>query len=171
MNKIVECVPNFSEGRDEAKVGLIINAIASVPEIFVLDHDIDADHNRSVITFVGEPQAVVEAALRAAATALELIDLNHHKGTHPRFGALDVLPFIPIKGISMDECVNLARHAGERIARELRIPVYLYEMAATRMDRIDLADIRRGEFESLRQDIGTNPDREPDFGEARIHKT
>ncbi|MCI0663708.1 MAG: glutamate formimidoyltransferase [Acidobacteria bacterium] len=171
MNKIVECVPNFSEGRDEAKVGLIINAIASVPEIFVLDHDIDADHNRTVITFIGEPQAVVEASLRGAATALELIDLNHHKGAHPRFGALDVLPFIPIKGISMGECVKLARHAGERLARELRIPVYLYEKAATRMDRIDLADVRRGEFEGLRDEIGTNPDRKPDFGETRIHLT
>jgi len=171
MKKIVECVPNFSEGRDEAKVGLLINAIASVPEIFVLDHDIDADHNRTVITFIGEPQAVVEAAFRGAATALELIDLNHHKGTHPRFGALDVLPFIPIKGITMDECVKLARHAGERIASELRIPVYLYEKAATRMDRIDLADVRRGEFEGLRKDIVTNPDRKPDFGEPRIHMT
>jgi len=171
MNKIVECVPNFSEGRDEAKIGLIVTAIASVPEIYVLDCDIDADHNRTVVTFTGDPHAVLEAAFRGAATALELIDLNQHKGAHPRIGALDVLPFIPIKGVSMDECVLLARHAGERIARELRIPVYLYEKAATRMDRIDLADIRRGEFESLRQDIGTNPDREPDFGEARIHKT
>jgi glutamate formiminotransferase / formiminotetrahydrofolate cyclodeaminase len=171
MNKIVECVPNFSEGRDEAKIGLIVNAIASVPEIFVLDYDIDPDHNRTVVTFTGEPHAVVEAAFRAAATALELIDLNHHKGAHPRIGALDVLPFVPIKGISMDECVLLARHTGERIAHELRVPVYLYEKAATRMDRIDLADVRRGEFELLRQEIGTNPDRKPDFGEPRIHLT
>jgi glutamate formiminotransferase / formiminotetrahydrofolate cyclodeaminase len=171
MNKIVECVPNFSEGRDEAKIGLIVNAIASVPEIFVLDYDIDPDHNRTVVTFTGEPHAVIEAAFRGAATALELIDLNHHKGAHPRIGALDVLPFVPIRGISMDECVLLARHAGERIAHELRVPVYLYEKAATRIDRIDLADVRRGEFELLRQEIGTNPDRKPDFGEPRIHLT
>jgi glutamate formiminotransferase/formiminotetrahydrofolate cyclodeaminase len=171
MNKIVECVPNFSEGRDEAKIELIVKAIASTPDVFVLDREMDADHNRSVITFAGEPDAVVEAAFRAAATAVELIDVNQHEGQHPRIGALDVLPFIPIKGVTMDECVVLARHAGERIARDLRIPVYLYERAATRPDRVDLADVRRGEFEVLRKEIENNPDRKPDFGEAKMHPT
>jgi glutamate formiminotransferase/formiminotetrahydrofolate cyclodeaminase len=171
MNKIVECVPNFSEGRDEAKIELISKVIASVPDVFVLDRAMDADHNRSVITFVGEPDSVVEAAFRAAANAVELIDLNQHSGEHPRMGALDVLPFVPIRGVTMDECVVLARHAGERIARELHIPVYLYEKAATRLDRMDLAELRRGGFEGLRQEIETNPHRRPDFGEARIHPT
>ncbi len=171
MIKIVECVPNFSEGRDEAKVELIIKAIASAPDVVVLDHRMDADHNRSVITFAGEPDAVVEAAVRAAANAVELIDLNQHTGEHPRIGALDVLPFVPIKGVTMDECIVLARHAGERIARELHIPVYLYEKASTRADRVELADIRRGEFEALRKDIEIDPDRHPDFGEAKIHPT
>jgi glutamate formiminotransferase/formiminotetrahydrofolate cyclodeaminase len=171
MNKIVECVPNFSEGRDDAKIELIVKAISSVPDVFVLDRDMDADHNRSVITFAGEPDAVVEAAFRAAANAVELIDLNQHLGEHPRMGALDVLPFVPIKGVTMDECVLLARHAGERINRELRIPIYLYEKAATRPDRVDLADVRRGEFEGVRKEIETNPDRKPDFGEAKIHPT
>jgi glutamate formiminotransferase / formiminotetrahydrofolate cyclodeaminase len=171
MNTIVECVPNFSEGRDEAKVELIVRAIASVPQILVLDREIDPDHNRSVITFAGEPDAVLEAAFRAAATAVELIDLNQHTGEHPRIGALDVLPFVPIKGMTMDDCILLARRAGERIARELSIPVYLYEKAATRHDRVDLADIRRGEFEALRKEIGTKPSRKPDFGAANIHPT
>lgn len=171
MNTIVECVPNFSEGRDEAKVELIVRAIASVPHVLVLDREIDPDHNRSVITFAGQPDAVVEAALRAAETAVELIDLNQHTGEHPRIGALDVLPFVPIKGMTMDNCIELARRAGERIARELSIPVYLYEKAATRPGRVDLADIRRGEFEALRKEIGTNPSRKPDFGAAKIHPT
>lgn len=171
MNKIVECVPNFSEGRDEAKIELIVKAIASIPGVFVLDGEMDADHNRSVITFAGEPDAVVEAAFRAAANAVELIDLNQHKGEHPRMGALDVLPFVPIKGVTMDECVVLARLAGERVARELRIPVFLYERAATRSDRVDLADVRRGEFEGLRREIESNPERKPDFGDAKIHPT
>ncbi len=171
MNKIVECVPNFSEGRDEAKIELIAKAIASTPDVFVLDREMDADHNRSVITFAGEPDAVVEAAFRAAANAVELIDINQHEGEHPRIGALDVLPFTPIKGMTMDECVILARHAGERIARDLRIPVYLYEKAATRPDRVDLAEVRRGEFEVLRKEIETKPERKPDFGEAKMHPT
>ncbi len=171
MRKIVECIPNFSEGRDKEKIELIARTVAAVPRVLVLDYTLDADHNRSVITFAGEPEAVVEGAVRAAAAAIELIDLNRHGGEHPRMGALDVLPFVPIKGVTMDECVVIARHAGERIANELEIPVYLYERAATRTDRIDLANVRRGEFEVLRDTIESDPDRKPDFGSRRIHPT
>lgn len=171
MNEIVECIPNFSEGRDEAKIELIVRAIASVPEVAVLDRHMDADHNRSVVTFAGAPEAVLEAAFLAAETAIELIDLNMHVGEHPRIGALDVLPFVPIKGVTMDDCVMLARRAGERIAYDLKIPVYLYERAATRPERADLANLRRGEFEGLRREIEENPQRHPDFGEPRIHPT
>jgi glutamate formiminotransferase len=171
MRKIVECIPNFSEGRDQEKIQLIAKAIATVPRVVVLDYTMDADHNRSVITFAGEPEAVVEAAVRAAATAIELIDLNRHDGEHPRMGALDVLPFVPIRGVTMEECVVIARHAGERIANELDIPVYLYEKAATRGDRVDLANVRRGEFEAIRDSIESDPDRKPDFGTRRIHPT
>lgn len=171
MNKIVECIPNFSEGQDEAKIELIVRAIASVPEVAVLDRHMDADHNRSVVTFAGAPDGVLEAAFRAAETAVELIDLNMHVGEHPRIGALDVLPFVPIKGVTMDDCVMLARRTGERIAQELKIPVYLYERAAARADREDLANLRRGEFEGLRREIEEDADRRPDFGELRLHPT
>ncbi len=171
MNKIVECIPNFSEGRDVNVVNAIASAIASVPHIVVLDQTMDSDHHRSVITFAGQPEAVLEAAVRAAARAVELIDLNHHTGEHPRMGALDVLPFVPIQNMTMTDCVALARRAGERIARELRVPVYLYEHAATRSERIDLANVRRGEFEGLRTVIGVLPERAPDFGEAKVHPT
>jgi glutamate formiminotransferase len=171
MNKIVECIPNFSEGRDASIVKAIASAIASVPNVVVLDQTMDSDHHRSVITFAGEPEAVLEAAVHAAARAVELIDLNHHTGEHPRMGAMDVLPFVPIKGVTMTDCVALARRAGERIARELRVPVYLYEHAATRPDRIDLANVRRGEFEGLRASLAVNPESAPDFGEARMHPT
>jgi glutamate formiminotransferase len=171
MNKIVECIPNFSEGRDAAKVEAIAAAIRAVPQVVVLDRTMDGDHHRSVITFAGEPEGVLEAALRAAERAVALIDLNEHAGEHPRMGALDVLPFVPIKGVTMEECVEIARRAGERIARELGVPVYFYERAATRADRVDLADVRRGEFEGLREEIATNPERAPDFGEARLHPT
>ena len=171
MNKIVECIPNFSEGRDATIVNAIASAIASVPQVFVLDQTMDSDHHRSVITFAGEPEAVLEAAVLAAARAVELIDLNHHTGEHPRMGAIDVLPFVPIKGVTMSDCVALARRAGERIARELRLPVYLYEHAATRPERLDLANVRRGEFEGLREVIDVNPAHAPDFGEAQVHPT
>jgi glutamate formiminotransferase/formiminotetrahydrofolate cyclodeaminase len=171
MNRIVECVPNFSEGRNAAKVSQLVAAIRPVPGVRVLDYTMDADHHRSVITFAGEPEAVVEAAVRVARRAVELIDLNHHSGEHPRIGAIDVLPFVPVRGVTMDDCVALARRAGQRLARELQLPVYLYERAAMRPDRFDLADVRRGGFEVLRDEIGVNPDRQPDFGEARIHPT
>jgi glutamate formiminotransferase len=171
MKKIIECIPNFSEGRDSDKVELIAKTIATVPNVVVLDYSMDPDHNRAVITFAGEPDAVVEAAVRAAAVATELINLNTHAGEHPRLGALDVLPFVPVKGVTMEECVAIARSAGERIAGELGIPVYLYEKAATRRDRIDLANVRRGEFEALRHLIENDPNRKPDFGPRRIHPT
>src|SRR5215470_9509943 len=171
MKKIVECIPNFSEGRDRDKIELIVKTIAAVPRVAALDYSMDPDHNRSVITFAGEPDAVVEAAVRAAAVAMELINLNTHAGEHPRLGALDVLPFVPIKGVTMEECVEIARGAGHRIANELGIPVYLYEKAATRRDRVDLANVRRGEFEALRHSIKSDPDRTPDFGSRRVHPT
>lgn len=171
LNKIVECIPNFSEGRDAEKIALLAKSIAAVADVFVLDQTMDADHHRAVITFAGAPDAVVEAAVRAAAAASELIDLNQHAGAHQRMGALDVLPFVPIKGVTMEDCVQLARRAGERIARELQIPVYFYEQAATRADRGDLANVRRGGFEVLREQIALNPDRRPDFGPARVHPT
>ncbi len=171
MRKIVECIPNFSEGRDAQKIALIAAAITSVDGVAVLDRTMDADHNRSVITFAGEPEGVLLAAIRAAATAVELIDLNQHDGEHPRMGALDVLPFVPIKNVTMEECVDLARKAGARIAEELGIPVFLYEQAATRLDRVDLANVRRGEFEAIREEILFHPDRKPDFGPRQIHPT
>lgn len=171
MDRIVECVPNFSEGRDAEKVRRIVSTIASVPGVVVLDHGMDADHHRSVVTYAGEPDAVVEAALRAAEVAVSTIDLTRHQGAHPRIGALDVLPFIPLRGVTMAECVALARQAGELIARQLNLPVYLYEEAATRPDRVDLAEVRRGEFEGLRTAIESDPARRPDFGPSRLHPT
>jgi len=171
VEKIVECVPNFSEGRRPAIVEQIVSAIESVSDVIVIDRQMDPDHNRSVITFVGEPDAVAEAAFRAARKAAELIDLNEHQGVHPRIGATDVIPFVPIRNVTMDECIELARRVGRRIAEELNIPVYLYERAATRPEREDLAYIRRGEFEGLRQAIQTDADRAPDFGPRRLHPT
>ena len=171
MRKIVECIPNFSEGRSAEVIDDIVAAIKSVPGATLLDRESDADHNRSVVTFVAPPDRVVEAALAAAKKAAELIDLNHHKGEHPRMGATDVIPFVPISGITMDDCVELARECGERMWRELSIPVYLYEKAATRPERENLAAVRKGQFEGIRDEIGTREARRPDFGEARVHPT
>lgn len=171
MVEIVECVPNFSEGRRPEVVDAIGAAIASVSSVRMLDKEMDADHNRSVITFVGDHRGVAEAAFRGAAKAVELIDMRTHKGEHPRVGALDVLPFVPIAGVTMDDCVVLAREVGQRIADELSIPVYLYEAAATRPDRKALPDVRRGEYEGLMAEIGSNPDRKPDFGPPKLHPT
>ncbi len=166
--KIVECVPNFSEARRPEVVAAIAQAVAEVDGVHLLDRSSDLDHNRTVLTFAGEPQAVQEAAFRAIARAAELIDLEQHRGEHPRLGATDVVPFIPIQGVSMDECVALARELGERVGRELGIPVYLYEYAATRPERRNLAAIRKGEYEQLKAEIGQNPAREPDFGPAKV---
>jgi glutamate formiminotransferase/formiminotetrahydrofolate cyclodeaminase len=171
MRKIVQCVPNFSEGRRKEVVDAIVAEIAGVSETLVLDVEMDADHNRCVVTFIGTPGAVEEASLKAVGKAAELIDLRHHKGEHPRMGATDVVPFVPISGVTMAECIEIARRVGERIAAVHKIPVYLYESAATRPDREDLAAVRRGEFEGIRDEIGVNPDRKPDFGDARVHES
>lgn len=171
MERIVECIPNFSEGRRAEVVESIVAAIKTVPGVVLLGSEMDPNHNRSVITFVGEPEACVEAAVRAAGRAAELIDLNVHTGEHPRLGATDVIPFVPISKVTMQDCVALANEAGRRIAEQYRIPVYLYEAAATRPDRVNLADIRKGEFEGLRDEIETNPKRLPDYGEPKIHPT
>lgn len=171
MPRLVECVPNVSEGRRREVVEQLIQVIAAVPGVILLDHEMDPDHNRSVLTFAGEPDPVVEAAVRVAARARDLIDLNAHSGQHPRMGATDVVPFVPVEGLTLDDCAELARLAGRRIGEELGIPVFLYEAAATRPDRVSLADVRRGEFEGLRERIGTDPARAPDFGPARIHPT
>ncbi len=161
---IVECIPNFSEGRRSEVVDEIQAAIAAVQGAHVLDRHMDPDHNRSVITFAGRPEAVLEAAYAGIARAAELIDLNHHKGEHPRIGATDVVPFVPIQDVSMEECVELARQLGQRVGEKLDIPVYLYEKAATRPDRENLANLRRGEYEGLKIAIEQDPEREPDFG-------
>lgn len=168
MQTLVECVPNFSEGRDQAKVDAIVDAIKG-DGVFVLDREMDADHNRSVITIAGERSAVEEAAIRGIGKAAELIDLNQHQGAHPRLGAADVVPFIPIEGVSLEDCVAMARHVGEQVWKRYKIPVYFYEAAATRPERQNLENIRRGQFEGIRSEIATNPARKPDLGEAALH--
>src|SRR5438046_7001683 len=169
--EIVECVPNFSEGRRKEVVDEIARSIASVPGVRVLDTEMDPDHNRSVITFIGDRASVAEAALQGARTAVARIDMNQHLGAHPRVGALDVLPFVPILGVTMDDCVALARSVGKRIADELQVPVYLYEAAAARPDRKALPNLRRGEYEGLKAAIETDPDRKPDFGPRPLQPT
>lgn len=170
-NRLVECVPNFSEGRKPETVEAIARAIESAKGAGVLDRHMDADHNRSVITFVASPEVVVEAALRAVAKATELIDLRAHTGQHPRIGATDVLPFVPVRGVTMDQCIALAHEAGRRIWDELSIPVYFYERAALRADRVRLENVRGKGFEQLRQEIAINPDRAPDTGAPHLHET
>jgi glutamate formiminotransferase / formiminotetrahydrofolate cyclodeaminase len=169
--KLVECVPNFSEGRDANAIGAIRGAIAAVEGVEVLDVSSDTSHNRTVVTFVAPLERAVDAAFAGMKEAAARIDLTTHRGEHPRIGATDVVPFVPLDGATMEDCVALARTLGERVATELGIPVYLYERAATRPDRVNLADVRRGEFELLRTEIETNPARRPDFGAPRIHPT
>ncbi len=169
-NTLVECVPNFSEGRDAAKVDAIVDSM-KVPGVFLLDREMDADHNRCVITLVGERDAIQEAAIRGVGKAAELIDLTKHQGAHPRMGATDVVPFIPITGVTIEDCVAMAKHVGAEIAQRFQIPVYLYEAAAASPERQNLENIRRGQFEGIRAEIATNPARKPDFGEARVHPT
>src|ERR1700732_3373302 len=168
MSTLVECVPNFSEGRDPAKVDAIIAAM-KMDGVYLLDREMDSDHNRCVITVEGEREAVQEAAVRGVGKAAELIDLTKHQGAHPRMGAADVVPFIPIDGVTIEDCVAMARHVGEQIWKRFQIPVYLYESAATSPERQNLENIRRGQFEGIRADIATNPARKPDYGEARVH--
>jgi len=170
MSTLVECVPNFSEGRDKAKVDAIVGAM-KVDGVYLLDREMDADHNRSVITLVGEREPIQEAAIRGVGKAAELIDLSQHQGAHPRMGAADVVPFIPIDGVTLEDCVTMARHVGEQIWKRYQIPVYLYEAAATTPERQNLENIRRGQFEGIRAEIASSPARKPDFGEARVHPT
>ena len=169
--KLVECVPNFSEGRRPEVIQAIRDAIARVSGVSILDVSSDASHNRTVITFVAPVDAAVDAAFAGIREARDRIDLNQHTGEHPRMGAADVVPFIPLEGATMEDCIVLARTLGERVGRELEIPVFLYERAATTPARENLADVRRGEFEGLRDEIGVNPARKPDYGPPRIHRT
>lgn len=168
---LVECVPNFSEGRRPEVIAAIRDAIAGVQDVVILDVSSDASHNRTVVTFVAPVGRAVDAAFAGIAKATDLIDLGQHRGEHPRLGATDVCPFIPLEGTSMEDCIVLARTLGERVGTELRVPVFLYERAATRPDRVNLADIRRGEFEQAREEIGTDPRRTPDYGPNAIHPT
>jgi glutamate formiminotransferase len=167
---LIECVPNFSEGRDVAKVDAIAEAMRQ-PGVYVLDREMDADHNRSVITLAGEPTAIAEAAIRGVGKAAELIDLNQHRGVHPRMGATDVVPFIPIDGITIEDCVALARYVGAEIWGRFRIPAYLYEAAALTPDRKNLENVRRGQFEGIRKEIASVAARKPDYGDFCVHPT
>jgi glutamate formiminotransferase len=171
MQTLIECVPNFSEGRDSAVVEAIIRALLAGPDVYLLDREMDADHNRSVITIVGTQESIGKAALRGIAEAAELIDLNHHRGAHPRLGATDVVPFVPLAGVTLEDCVRMAEWVAEETWRRLKIPTYLYEAAARQPDRVNLENIRRGQFEGVRAEIGSDPARLPDFGEAALHPT
>jgi len=171
MKRLIECVPNFSEGRDPGKVDAIVQVMSSVPGVYVLDREMDADHNRCVITLAGDPDAVGEAAILGAGKALELIDMTTHTGAHPRVGATDVVPFIPIEGVTIEDCVALARRVGNEIWKRYRIPIFFYEAAATRPDRVNLENVRRGQFEGLREELKKNHDRQPDVGEPKMHPT
>jgi glutamate formiminotransferase / formiminotetrahydrofolate cyclodeaminase len=170
MAILVECVPNFSEGRDKAKVDAIVAAM-KMDGVYLLDREMDADHNRCVITLVGEREPIQEAAIRGVGKAAELIDLNVHRGAHPRMGAADVVPFVPIQGVSLEDCAAMAHQVGAEIWKRYQIPVYLYEAAATAPERQNLEAIRRGQFEGIRAEIATNPARKPDFGDSRVHPT
>lgn len=167
---LIECVPNFSEGRDKAKVDAIVEAM-KLDGVYLLDREMDADHNRCVITLVGDRDAIAEAAIRGVCRAAELIDLTKHQGAHPRLGAADVIPFIPIDGVTLEDCVAIARKVGEEIWKRAKVPVYFYEAAAATPERQNLENIRRGQFEGIRDEIATNPARKPDVGEARLHPT
>jgi glutamate formiminotransferase / formiminotetrahydrofolate cyclodeaminase len=171
MKRLIECVPNFSEGRDPAKVDAIVQAMSAVPGVHVLDREMDGDHNRCVITLAGEPDAVGEASILGAGKAMDLIDMNEHTGAHPRVGATDVVPFIPIEGVTLEDCVALARRVGNEIWKRYRIPIFFYEAAATRPERVNLENVRRGQFEGLREELKKNHDRQPDIGEPKLHPT
>lgn len=170
MSQLIQCVPNFSEGRRPEVIEAIVAAIAAAG-VKLLGVAPDKDHNRTVVTFVGNAEQVANAAFNGAKVAAQLIDLNQHQGDHPRMGATDVIPFIPIKDVTMEACVELANQVGERLANELKIPVYLYEAAARRPERKNLAAVRRGQFEGLREAVKTDPDKRPDFGPAELHPT
>src|SRR6201988_2107524 len=171
MRRLIECVPNFSEGRDPAKVDALIQVMNGVPGVYVLDWEMDADHNRCVITLAVEPEAVGEAAILGAGKALELIDMNEHKGANRRVGATDVVPFIPVQGVTLEDCVGLARRVGDEIWKRYRIPIFYYEAAATRPDRVNLENVRRGQFEGMKEELKKNHERQPDVGEPKMHPT
>ncbi len=171
MVKIVECVPNFSEGRNKKTIDAIYNTIKKHKEVELLDFTPDADHNRTDVTFVGSPERVKAVAMDIALKCVELIDMNKHKGEHPRMGAIDVVPFIPVSDVTMDECVSLANDFAKDFSKKTNVPCFLYEEAAKREDRKNLADVRRGEFEGLKEEIGKNPDKMPDYGPNKIHPT
>ncbi len=168
--KLIECIPNFSEARRPEVINQIVAALQSVNEVKLLDRSSDLDHNRTVLTFAGSPAGVEEAAFRAIQKAAELIDMDQHTGAHPRMGATDVCPFVPLSGATMEECVAIARRLGERVGRELNIPVYLYEAAATRPERTNLENIRKGQYEGIKAEIETDPNRKPDFGPSKMPK-
>ncbi|MDR3602971.1 MAG: glutamate formimidoyltransferase [Desulfosporosinus sp.] len=169
MVKVVECIPNISEGRRLDVVEKIIAEVRQVPGVTLLDYSSNADHNRTVISMIGEPENVLEAAWKLISKAAETIDLDQHQGEHPRMGATDVVPFVPIRGMSMEECVALSKTLGERVGRELLIPVFLYEKAATKPERRNLADVRRGQYEGLKESIATT-ERTPDYGPSVLGK-
>ncbi len=169
--KLIECVPNFSEGKDQKKIQSIVSAASSIAGVTILDVENDADHNRSVLSFIAPPEAALEACFLVAKKSAELIDLNHHKGEHPRMGAVDVIPFIPVSDSTLDDCRALAKRLGDKIGRELQIPVYLYGEAAQNPQRKDLANVRKGQFEGLKELIGKDPEKVPDFGPNKIHPT
>jgi glutamate formiminotransferase len=171
MQPLVECIPNFSEGRRPEVIEAIVAVLRDRPGVRLLDVDPNADHNRTVVTFVGSPDAVSDAAFALTRAAVERLNLEEHQGEHPRMGAMDVVPFVPISGVTMDDCVRLARQTGERIAAELGVPVYLYANAATTPARKRLPDVRKGQYEGLKTAIPTDPARRPDFGPARLHPT
>lgn len=171
MATVVECVPNFSEGKRKDVVDKIVFSIRSVPGVKVLDVQMDPDHNRSVVTFAGGKEQVQEAAFRGARAASELIDLTKHKGQHPRMGAIDVLPFVPISGVTIEDCVEIANKVGAKIGKSLKIPVYMYEQAAKRPERKNLENVRKGEFEGLREAIVSDESRYPDYGPRMLHPT
>src|SRR5580704_10161467 len=169
MNHLIECVPNFSEGRNYARIQALVAAMSDMPGAAVLDCHSDPDHNRCVITLAGEPEAVAEAALRGVGKAAELIDLTHHTGMHPRIGATDVLPFVPLEGSTIEQCAALARRVGRQIWERYRIPVYFYASAASRAERVPLENVRRGQFEGLREVVLLLPNRAPDIGGPQLH--
>jgi len=171
MQKIVECVPNFSEGRNLAKIKKIADSAKKIKGVKVLDTEWDKSHNRSLVTIVGDPASVLKASFEMIKTATKLIDMRSHKGEHPRIGATDVVPFIPVSGITTKECIELSNKLAKMVSTKLKIPVYMYEASAKRKDRINLADVRKGEYEGLKVEIETNKDRKPDYGPSKMHKT
>lgn len=170
MLQLIECIPNFSEARRPEVIDQIVAAIQSVGEVKLLDHSSDLDHNRTVLTFAGTPAGVEEAAFRAIKTAAQLIDLDSHAGAHPRIGATDVVPFVPLSSVSMEDCIAIAQRLGQRVGDELNVPVYLYEAAATRPERTNLENIRKGQYEVLKSEIETDENRKPDFGPGKLPK-